>query len=87
MAVSQSPVSCLITYPLSSFKLQEQVMLYIYMCQRGLRLCHSAWSLPAVVGLTKHGGIDLAFSCVLLLCNIIMQVRFKAFSQPKRDEK
>lgn len=29
-----------------------------------------------MVGLTKHGGIDLAFSCVLLLCNIIMQIMF-----------
>ena len=38
------------------------------------RLCESAWSLPAVVGLADCGKMDMLFSITLLCCNIVMQV-------------
>ena len=41
---------------------------------KAARLCESAWSLPAVVGLADCGKMDLLFSITLLCCNIVMQV-------------
>lgn len=44
--------------------------------EKEIKLCESAWSLLAVVGLTDAGRLDVAFSVLLLCFNIVMQVMF-----------
>jgi len=44
--------------------------------EKEIKLCESAWSLPAVVGWADCGKMDLLFSITLLCCNIVMQVMF-----------
>lgn len=46
--------------------------------EKEVKLCESAWSLLAVVGLTDAGRLDVAFSVLLLCFNIVMQVGFIA---------
>ncbi|CAK9064167.1 unnamed protein product [Durusdinium trenchii] len=49
-----------------------------------VKLCESAWSLLAVVGLTDAGLLDVAFSTLLLLFNIVMQFGFIMIILDKR---